>query len=319
LIEPVFSDILQHDAGNIRVLTNPAVDTDRAIIMSARASTLRIFWHRCAGSPLRPVSQTVHALSWRSFASKAPKAPKPTSQAAGQTHRVRNTIQASPIKAGNIGQLALKVARQGEVVLFNAPSQRTYVLSAYGLSAFCFAYAVYNSNAVFRDPLTDLPMWQQALFGGICVTMSVMGTLFFVRTSHMIRNITAIKSQGHTYIRFEVRRLMPFTKPYQIEVLPAQVSISKRLVVSEQAAKRFEGESRKLGSEEAPSFVKAPVQKLSRGLWRIFLSVRQVFTSEDFILMQIEGRKATFRLDSNGYVSSDLYALGNPVRFTGKK
>lgn len=227
--------------------------------------------------------------------------------------------QGAQIKAGNIGQLALKVARQGDVVLFNAPSQRSYVLSAYGLSAFCFAYAVYNSNAVFRDPMTVLPAWQQGLFGGICVTMSVMGTLFFTRTSHMIRNVTAVKSQGQTYIRFTVRRLMPFTKPYQIDALPSEVSISKRLVVSEQSAKRFEGESRKLGSEgAAPSFVKAPVQTLSRGLWRLFLSVRQVFTSEDFILMQIKGRKATFRLDSNGYLSNDLYALGNPVRYARK-
>lgn len=320
MTEPVFSDLLRCNVGPIRALANPAVGTDRAIIMSARTPTLRVFWHRCAGAPLRPASQTFHALSWRSFASKGPQATKPTSQAAGQAHRVRNKIQVSPIKAGNIGQLALKVARQGDVVLFNARSQRSYVLSAYGLSAFCFAYAVYNSNAVFRDPLTVLPMWQQALFGGICVTMSVMGTLFFTRTSHMIRKITAIKSQGHTYIRFEVRRLMPFTKPYQFEVLPSQVSISKRLVVSEQAAKRFEGDSRKLGSEDgAPSFIKAPVQKLSRGLWSLFLSVRQVFTSEDFILMQIEGRKATFRLDSNGYVSRDLYALGNPIRFAVKK
>lgn len=293
--------------------------------MSSRAPTLRVFWHQCAGTHLRPGFQTFHALSWRSFASKpphvaaVPKSVKPTSQASGQAQRVRNTIQATQAKAGNIGQLALKVARQGDVVLFNAPSQRSYVLSAYGLSAFCFAYAVYNSNAVFRDPVTVLPMWQQALFGGICVTMSVMGTLFFTRTSHMIRNITAVKSQGQTYIRFSVRRMLPFTKPYQIEVLPSQVSISKRLVISEQSAKRFEGESRKLGSEESESsFFKAPVEKLSRGLWRLFLSVRQVFTSEDFILMQIEGRKATFRLDSNGYVSHDLYALGNPVRYARK-
>ena len=293
--------------------------------MSAKAPIFRVFWHRCAGAPLRPGSQTFPAFSWRSFASKAPnsatpRAVKGRSQATGQAQRVRDTIQATQAKAGNIGQLALKVARQGDVVLFNAPSQRTYVLSAYGLSAFCFAYAVYNSNAVFRDPVTVLPMWQQALFGGICVTMSVMGTLFFTRTSHMIRNIKAVKSQGQTYIRFTVRRMMPFTKPYTIEVLPSEVSISKKLVVSEQAAKRFEGESRKLGptQDNAPGFFQNPVQKLSRGLWRLFLSVRQVFTSEDFILMQIQGRKATFRLDSNGYVSSDLYALGNPVQFARK-
>ncbi|KAJ5111373.1 hypothetical protein N7532_001908 [Penicillium argentinense] len=296
--------------------------------MSARTATLRVFWHRCAGAPLRPNLQTQMGLSWRSFASKGPhgtptpntKNLKPASQAARQAQRVQNTVRTTQMKAGNIGQLALKVARQGEVVLFNVRSQRSYVLSAYGLSAFCFAYAVYNSNAVFRDPVTVLPVWQQALFGGICVTMSVMGTIFFTRTSHMIRNITAVKSQGQTYIRFTVRRLMPFTKPYQFEVLPSQVAISKRLVVSEQTAKRFENESRKLGPEEetTPGFFKAPVEKLSRGLWRLFLSVRQVFTSEDFILMRVEGRNATFRLDSNGYVSSDLYALGNPVKFTGK-
>jgi hypothetical protein len=43
--------------------------------------------------------------------------------------------------------------------------------------------------------------------------------------------------------------------------------------------------------------------------------MRQIFTGEDFILMKVEGRKQTFRVDSNGFVSNDFMALGNPVQF----
>lgn len=214
--------------------------------------------------------------------------------------------------------MALKIAREGELVLFKAPSQRAYFLSAYGLSAFCFAYALYNSNEVFRDPNGPRPMWQQALFGGICVSMSVMGTLFFVRTNNMVRNITAFQTNGQTMVRFAVRRIIPFTKPYQLEVFPSQVTFARRLVVSPETVKRYESDSRKLGGPDAPqaSLLKAPATAISVAIWRMFQSVRQIFTSEDFILLQLDGHKGTFRMDSNGYVSPDFLALGNPVQMS---
>ncbi|KAJ5797615.1 uncharacterized protein N7503_006911 [Penicillium pulvis] len=280
--------------------------------MAARPPTFRLFWHRFAGPSARNSCQADFAPTWRSFVTSAPRSARGQAKPSS-----RNVVPGSSVPVGSIGRLALKVAREGDVVLFKAPSHRTYVMSAYGLSAFCFAYALFNSNDVFRDAQIERPVWQKGLFGGICVTMSVMGTLFLVRTGHLVRSITAVKSNNQTYIRFSVRRMVPFTKPYQIEVLPSEVSISRRLVISQDSKQRFEGDSKKIGSAQdpQPGFFKAPVQTMSVGIWKMFMSMRQIFTGEDFILMKVEGRKQTFRVDSNGFVSNDFMALGNPVQF----
>ncbi|KAJ5153367.1 uncharacterized protein N7482_009845 [Penicillium canariense] len=293
--------------------------------MSGRASPLRIIWHRCPSActvtTVRPGFQTYFSSSWRSFASKAPRsapAPKPQKRPATSRSQFDQLPKNLQPKTGGLGRLFSRVAREGEVTLFQSRSQRSYYFSAYGLSAFCFAYAVYNSNAVFRDPVTVLPMWQQALFGGICVSMSVMGTIFLVRTGNMIQSIKAVHSQGQPRIRFQVRSMLPFKK-FHFEVAPSQVHISKKLVVSAESAARFESDARKLlggSNEPMPSFVKAPVARISHGVWRIFLSVRQIFTSEDFILIKVDGQRGNFRMDSNGFVDRDFLLLGNPVKMS---
>ncbi|KAJ5718233.1 hypothetical protein N7488_003879 [Penicillium malachiteum] len=284
--------------------------------MAAKLPTFRIFGRSCTGPSLRSSFQTAQ-VSWRSFASSAPRGAraqvKPTSRPAPKTSPTHTTIP-----TGSVGRLALKVAREGEVVLFRAPSHRTYIISAYGLSAFCFAYALFNSYDVFTDSKIERPMWQKGLFGGICITMSAMGTLFIVRTGHLVRNIKAVKTGvNQTKIQFAVRRMIPFTKPYQLEVLPSEVSIARRLVVSEDSRQRFENDSKKIGSadEPQPGFLKAPVKGLSTGLWKMFMSMRQIFTGEDFILLSVEGQHQSLRVDSNGFVSDDFLALGNPVQY----
>ncbi|KAJ5692586.1 hypothetical protein N7462_002009 [Penicillium macrosclerotiorum] len=287
--------------------------------MSVRPPTFQIFWQHCSRASLRPGFQQPFSSSWRTFTSSVSRratAPKPRRRAA-PAYEINSKPSFLQPRAGGLGGLFTRVAKEGDVVLFKSGSQRVYVLSAYGLSAFCFAYAVYNSNAVFRDPVTVLPVWQQALFGGICVTMSVMGTVFFVRTGNVVRSIKAVQSQGQPRIRFEIRRLTPFMKPYQFDVQASQVRISRKLAVSPETRERFESDSKKLGSPDEPtrSFFKAPVQMMSYGLWKVFISVRQVFNSEDFILMRIEGRKGTFRVDSKGFVDRDFLLLGDPVQF----
>ncbi|KAJ5769361.1 hypothetical protein N7520_003920 [Penicillium odoratum] len=279
--------------------------------MASRPATFRLFWHRCTGPSVRDVCQKDLSSTWRSFVTSTARAARPAKTSP------RNAIPGSNVPAGSVGRLALKVAREGDVVLFRSPSHRTYIISAYGLSAFCFAYALFNSNDVFRDAKLERPMWQKGLFGGICVTMSVMGTLFLVRTGHLVRSITAVKANNQPHIRFAVRRMIPFTKPYHFEVLPSQVAISRRLVISPDSRQRFEGDSKKIGSAQDSKlgFFKAPVQTTSVGLWKMFMSMRQIFTGEDFILLKVEGRKQTFRVDSNGYVAGDFMALGNPVKF----
>lgn len=220
---------------------------------------------------------------------------------------------------GSIGRLALKVAREGDIVLFRAPSHRAYVIGAYGIGVFCFAYAIFNSYDVFTDAKIERPQWQRALFGGVVVFMSAFGTWIFSRTTHLVRNITAVKTnmkQTPVKIRFAVRRMIPFTKPYYLEVAPSQVSIQRRLVVSVESMRRFEKDAKMTPTEEPQSgFFKAPGRVMSTGIWKIFMSLRQLFTSEDFILLNVEGHSQSFRVDSNGFVSMDFLALGNPVQY----
>ncbi|KOS39471.1 hypothetical protein ACN38_g9676 [Penicillium nordicum] len=277
--------------------------------MSVKPPAFSIFWRQCLQSPMRPGFQMNSASSLRHFTSSAPHY-----KIKGVARTVDSAWQAaSPYGNKNpraIAKLQAKVVKAGQVLLFQAPSHRPYILTAYGLSAFCFAYSIYNSNAVLVDPLVPLPMWQKSLFGGICIMMSVGGTLFIARTGSLVKNIRAINSDGRMRVLFSVRSMVPFKKPYQVEVAPGDLSFKRRISVSPETMKRYE-DSTKLGRtlETEPTFIRT-VKSMPR---RIFQSVRQLFTNEDFIIVQLAGHKTHFRLDSNGYISDDLLHFGRMV------
>jgi hypothetical protein len=158
-------------------------------------------------------------------------------------------------------------------------------------------------------------MWQKSLFGGICIVMSVMGTLFISRTGFLVRNIKAVNSDGRMRVHFTVRSMMPFKKPYLVDVAPGDISFKRKMTVSPETIKRYQKDNKRLGRglQSPPTFMKSPISALSFLLWRTFQSMRQVFTNEDFIIVQVAGRKTQFRLDSNGYVSNDLLHFGRMV------
>lgn len=281
-------------------------------MMSARQPFPRIFWQQCPRASIRPNYYAPSPPLWRTFTvsarrtAAAPKQAKPAPRPARPTSR---------FKPGNIGKLAARVAEAGELVLFKGPSQKAYMICAYSLGALCFAYAVWQSNIVFRDPIMPFPMWQQGLFAGLCVIMSGFGTVIIFRTTNMVRSITAIESKGQVAIRFTIRRVIPFMKPYTFEAKPSQVSISRRLVVSPESLERYRSDNLKIGSAKAEKRTSYnPVTLLSQAMWKLFISMRQVFTGEDFILLQVEGRKGDFRMDSKGFVADEFLALGSPVR-----
>jgi len=225
------------------------------------------------------------------------------------------TLKFAGRRPEGFGKLERKVAKHGNVVLFKAPSQRSYILGAYGIAGFCFAYSVYNSSITFNDPKVPLPLWQQLLFGGVCVIMSIMGTVFLFKTSRLIKAVTAVHSNGRTVLRFTVRHMVPFRKPFEFDVLPHQIAFARRLVVSPEALKRQQGlQTAEQQAVSEKSFLRAPLKKLNYAIWLVFLSVRRLFTQEDFILLEIQGQKGAFRMDSNGFVSEDFFVVGNPVR-----
>ncbi|KAL4926977.1 uncharacterized protein BDV17DRAFT_268396 [Aspergillus undulatus] len=285
--------------------------------MLARSFAFRVLAQPCTRTSL-PRGFNSPNLSWRYFSSSVsrtkaaskiqqpPKQIQPKGQAPPE-----ETLKFAGRRPAGFAKLERKVAKEGELILFKAPSHRTYVAGAYGIAFFCFVYAVYNSNATLRDPVVPLPVWQQNLTGGICVVMSVMGTVFLVKTSRLIKGIKAVSNNGQTYLRFTVRSMMPFRKPYEFDVLPRQIAFSRRLVVSPDAHRPDRMQAR--AASAASSSWKAPSKHFSMLLYRLFRSVRQIFTQEDLILLEVEGQKGVFRMDSAGYISEDFLVVGNPV------
>ncbi|RAL02937.1 uncharacterized protein BO80DRAFT_402734 [Aspergillus ibericus CBS 121593] len=299
--------------------------------MFARSFAFRAFSQQCPRSTLSALESSSPA--WRYFSSSASrtkaagKAASRAKQAAPKPREPEDSLKFAGRRPEGFGKLERKVAKEGEIVLFRAPSQRGYVLGAYGIAAFCFAYSVYNSNAVFRDPLVPLPMWQQGLFGGICITMSVMGTVFLFKTTRLIKAVKALPINGHTHLRFTVRSMIPFRKPYEFDALPRQIAFSRRLVVSPDSlpeslmdtlpdsAGNAGPQAAAHGQPEKVSFFRHPLKRTSMAFWRLFRSVRQIFSQEDFILLEVEGQKGVLRMDSGGFVSRDFMLIGNPVSF----
>ncbi|KAE8352108.1 hypothetical protein BDV28DRAFT_135752 [Aspergillus coremiiformis] len=280
--------------------------------MFARSFAFRQF------SPQYPKGSWTRGLAassptWRYFTSSAartkaaikvkPQYKPPQPKSSPQTE---HSLKFAGQRAEGFGKLERKVAKEGQVLLFQALSHRSYVLGAYSITAFCFAYAVYNSNVVFRDPVVTVPTWQKALFAGVCTAMSAMGTVFIFKTARLIKTIKAVQTGGHTYLRFTVRSIIPFRKPYVFDALPRQIAFSRRLVVAQDSVARKQ-------QSGTLSFFKTPLRKTNFFFWRIFRSVRQLFTQEDFILLEVEGHKGDLRLDSAGFVSKDFFVIGNPV------
>ncbi|PYH47942.1 uncharacterized protein BP01DRAFT_314214 [Aspergillus saccharolyticus JOP 1030-1] len=284
-------------------------------MFAARPSAFRAFCQQCPRSAFSPNHQ-ISSPVWRFFSYSAPrakaavKAKKPVAQPKVQ-QPAEDTLKFAGRRQGGFGRLTQKVAHEpsGELLLFKAPSQRSYILGAYGITVFCFAYSVYNSNITFRDPIVPLPMWQKVTFGGICVMMSVMGTVFMSKTNKLIRAVKAVNKNGATYIRFTVRSIIPFRKPYEFDALPHQIAFARRLVMSPDAA----GRKGTIQQSSQVSFFREPGKKMSMIFYKLFRSVRQLFTGEDFILVEVDGQKGEFRMDSAGFVSPDFLVIGNPV------
>ncbi|KAJ9217681.1 hypothetical protein DTO166G4_863 [Paecilomyces variotii] len=268
--------------------------------------------HSFSRFPSAPFSRCFSNTSRRA-AKSIPSAPKPATRP-NIAASTEETLKFAGRRPAGFGKLERKVAKEGQVVLYKAPSQRTYILGAYGMAAFCFAYAVYNSNITFRDPKVPLPVWQKSLFGGVCIIMSIMGTVFLFKTNRLVKTITAVNSNGKTMVRFTVRNFIPFRKPVEFDAVPRQIVFSRRVVVSpESIGPDAADRSARNEAVSKVSFFRAPFKKISFVLWRAFCSVRRLFTQEGFVLIEVEGRKGDLRMDLEGFISNDLFLVGNPV------
>jgi hypothetical protein len=294
------------------------------VTMFSRSFVLHVLSRNCPKHSLKPLSHpTLRSVS-RYFSSGAarhatlPKSAEPRVPSLSKLdlpYKNETTLKFAERRPESLGRLQRKVVKQGSITLFKAPPHASYKIGAYGIAAFCFVYSAYHCYITFLGPKSQLPMWQKMLFGGISVAMSVLGAVFVLKTSRLVKTLTAVNSHGRTYLRFAVRSMIPFRKPWEFEVSPGQVTFTRQAVVSPDglaSLNRQRTHNQNLMSEI--SFFKAPLKKLNFGFWRIFRSVRQLFTEEGIVLLEVEGQKGSFRMDLHGFVSEDLRLLGNPFR-----
>lgn len=209
--------------------------------------------------------------------------------------------------------LERRVAKDKQVLLYKAPPLRTYVLSAYAIAAASIAQAVYTSEITFRDPIIPLQTWHKLTYGAVCIVMSAVGTVFLVKTFNMIKFVQAFDYHGRTLIRFGINRWCPFLRPRTVDVVPAQITYSRRLVTENtQNPVRSTLETPRREPLTVKTFFTAPVKGVSRMLWRVFYSVKRTFTSEDFILVNIDGQNGVFKMDTQGPLSEDFFYVSRP-------
>lgn len=207
-------------------------------------------------------------------------------------------------KSASLAELDRKVAQKREVTLFKSASQRSYVTGAYGIAAFAFGYAVINSSLDYQDTRANLAYWQRSLNIGVCIVMSVMGAVFISRTSRLVRDVTAVDVKGQTILRVRVRSMVPFRKPYTVTVAPNQMIFNQRLVA---------GSPLPQARDIDISFFKNPLKWINFSLFKTFISIRRIFTQEDFIMMEMQGQTGAYRVGIDGYVSDDLLAIASPT------
>jgi len=279
--------------------------------MILRGVALRIGTPKCPANSLYSQARTFTSFSARlakprprqtlSKPARPPPKPSNTPKAPSDYRFLGKTSD------GLVG-LEKKTIRLGQLLLFDAPSQRSYVLGAYSVSAFCFAYAVINSSFNLKP---DTSTWLKGAYFSVCIVMSAMGTIFISRTGRLIRKITAVSSADGVKLLVDVRSSIPFRKPYTITTTPRQMLFSRNLPVN---MHRVTPDG-KLRRPAAPvSFFKQPVAATSYTLFRIFRSFQRIFTQEDFVMVEIDGQKGAYRMDSNGFLADDIFAIGTRAK-----
>lgn len=290
--------------------------------MFPRSFVFQSFLRRCSRGSFQSIYLHSRPLSPRSLSEAFRYANSITSRVASRPKSssrlsipdpTEETLKFAGRRPAGLGQLERKVAKLGSVVLFEAPSHRGYILWAYGIAAYAFVFAIYNSHIVFRDPKRPVTTWVKVLWGSLCVLTSMMGTVAITRTFRLIKTVKAVHVNGATYLRFSVRRMLPFSKSWQFDVLPRQVAFSRQLVID---PSRVTADGQVMSYSQKPniSFFRNPLKMISYFFFRNFLVVRQLFTMEDFILLEVQGQKGWFKMDANGFVSNDMLLVGNPVR-----
>lgn len=280
--------------------------------MIPRSFTLRFGALKCPSNRIYSSSRTFSSLTVR-LAKSQPRQPlsKPPTTPRNPPRNSQPPLNYKFMgrRPEGLGKFEQKVVQAGRVLLFEAPSHSAYILGAYGVSAFCFAYAAINSSMNIGQ---NHPTWLKGAYISMCVVMSTLGTVFFARTGKLVKTITAVSSADGVKLLVDVRSMIPFRKPYTIQSTPRQLIFARKLAVDPRRTTP-DGQLRPTPKMQV-SFFKQPLKAMNYHLFEIFLSFRRIFSQEDMILVELDGHSGSYRMDSNGYISNDIFALGTPMK-----
>lgn len=101
--------------------------------------------------------------------------------------------------------------------------------------------------------------------------------------------------------------MLPFRllRPRTLEVPPTDITLSSRIYIDlSQTHAMHAAEMReyqeKMRDIERTHLMTSPFRKMSYLTWRMFGSLRRVWTREGFVYLQVKGRNGTWKIDRDG-------------------
>ena len=159
--------------------------------------------------------------------------------------------QAPPRAASYASQL-LSASKDGNVLLYHAPSHTSFTISSFILGSLIL-FGAYNwADFVYREkPYTETaesgrsqaptPWYLKAFSGSVCIFMAVIATSITLAPSKMIKSVSLRTAVTGTELRFEIKRPLPlpFLKARVIKQRPSEVFMDRSVESTSDAGIRF--------------------------------------------------------------------------------
>ncbi|KAI9755374.1 MAG: hypothetical protein M4579_004303 [Chaenotheca gracillima] len=243
---------------------------------------------------------------------QAPRLPSTSQTAKGRSNAVLQTQSFADTLA----------IRSSPTLLYQAPPYRAFILGSYAFSFFCFSYAGWNFYQHYLFPPPGLATWVPIAFGVVCIFMTGFGTWLLLGPSRIIRSISAIplrSPSAHSLttprgaplnLEIELFPVLPGISPRRrIIIPPSSFNLSSRLYqpyADPEAALRYITPREAALAREAEikydreHIMTVPFRHLSQALFKVFVSLRRVWTREGFTRVFVQGRKGVWKLDAGG-------------------
>ncbi|KAK2752413.1 hypothetical protein FQN55_007453 [Onygenales sp. PD_40] len=247
--------------------------------------------------------------------------PSPNPQSLSISFRRFASQKISAPRSGNVVRPAVRQSEEllrrftsklptnrNEVILFEAPSQRSYIFGCRFIAGLGYIFAGNGFYTISVDPFAEPSNWVLGAWAVICLVTAAMGTVYLRRSTCLISRISARRTQGEPEIRIKVRRALGFLKHSEIVTSPSEMKLSSHTFIPKdqidaEGWRRAQDQFKKHTEVSQVSFFRAPLQKTSFFLWSFFMNARRVFTQENFVYMDVDGVSRSLRLDISGKFS----------------